>query len=44
VGETAWVHLDIAGPAFAESSKPHQEGGGSGVMVKTLVETVLQLK
>ncbi|MBD3675427.1 MAG: leucyl aminopeptidase [Planctomycetaceae bacterium] len=44
VNETAWVHLDIAGPAYAESSKPHQEGGASGVMVKTLVETVLQLK
>lgn len=44
VNETAWVHLDIAGPAFAESSKPHQEGGGSGAMVRTLVETALQLK
>ncbi len=38
VGETPWVHLDIAGPAFAESSKPHKEGGGTGVMVRTLVE------
>lgn len=37
VGETPWVHLDIAGPAFAESSKPHKEGGGTGVMVRTLV-------
>jgi leucyl aminopeptidase len=44
VNETPWVHLDIAGPAFAESSKPHQEGGGSGKMVHTLVETVSQLK
>lgn len=33
-----WVHLDIAGPAFASSTKPHREGGGTGVMVKTLVE------
>ncbi|REJ96439.1 MAG: leucyl aminopeptidase [Planctomycetota bacterium] len=38
VGSTPWVHLDIAGPAFSDSSKPHQEGGGSGVMVRTLVE------
>lgn len=33
-----WIHLDIAGPAFASSTKPHREGGGTGVMVKTLVE------
>jgi len=44
VNETPWVHLDIAGPAYAESGKPHQEGGGSGKMVHTLVETVSQLK
>lgn len=33
-----WVHLDIAGPAFAATSKPHREGGGTGVMVRTLIE------
>ena len=33
-----WVHLDIAGPAFASSNKPHREGGGTGCFVKTLVE------
>jgi leucyl aminopeptidase len=33
-----WVHLDIAGPAFAESCTPHREGGGTGCMVRTLVE------
>jgi leucyl aminopeptidase len=33
-----WVHLDIAGPAFASSDKPHREGGGTGCMVRTLVE------
>ncbi len=38
VGGKPWVHLDIAGPAFASASKPHREGGGTGVMVKTLVE------
>ena len=32
-----WVHLDIAGPSFASSNKPHREGGGTGVMVRTLV-------
>jgi leucyl aminopeptidase len=38
VGQTPWVHLDIAGPAFASGNKPHREGGGSGCMVRTLVE------
>jgi leucyl aminopeptidase len=38
VGETPWVHLDIAGPAFVETGKPHIEGGGTGTMVRTLVE------
>lgn len=33
-----WVHLDIAGPSFASSNKPHREGGGTGCMVRTLVE------
>jgi leucyl aminopeptidase len=33
-----WVHLDIAGPAFASSNKPHREGGATGAMVRTLVE------
>jgi leucyl aminopeptidase len=39
VGNKPWVHLDIAGPAFASSNKPHREAGATGVMVKTLVET-----
>ncbi len=39
VSDKPWVHLDIAGPAFAESTKPHREGGGTGVFVRTLVET-----
>jgi leucyl aminopeptidase len=38
VGETPWVHLDIAGPAFMESSKPHREGGGTGAYTRTLIE------
>ncbi len=33
-----WVHLDIAGPAFAESSKPHRDGGATGAMLRTLVQ------
>jgi len=38
VDETPWIHLDIAGPAFAETSKGHQDAGGTGAMVRTLVE------
>ncbi len=34
-----WVHLDIAGPAFASSNKPHREAGATGCLVKTLIET-----
>jgi leucyl aminopeptidase len=43
VGGKPWVHLDIAGPAFASSSKPHREGGATGVMVRTLVELARNL-
>lgn len=38
VGGKPWVHLDIAGPAFASSNKPHREGGATGCFVRTLVE------
>jgi leucyl aminopeptidase len=38
VQDRPWVHLDIAGPAFASSDKPHREAGGTGCMVPTLLE------
>lgn len=37
VAHTPWVHIDIAGPAFAESPKPHRDAGATGVMVRTLI-------
>lgn len=37
VGETPWVHLDIAGPSIVESEHPLSRKGGSGVGVSTLV-------
>lgn len=43
VSGTPWVHLDIAGPAFAETSKPHLDGGGTGAMLRTLVELASRL-
>ncbi|WP_299460197.1 leucyl aminopeptidase [uncultured Gimesia sp.] len=44
VDETPWVHLDIAGPAFAAANLPHREGGGTGCMVKTLIEVANQFE
>ena len=38
VGDVPWVHLDIAGPAFAESPKAHRDAGATGCMVRTLVQ------
>lgn len=35
-GSTPWVHLDIAGTAWLEESKPHLAKGPSGVGVRTL--------
>jgi leucyl aminopeptidase len=40
-GELPWVHLDIAGTAWAEESKPYQPKGATGVGVRTLVELAL---
>jgi len=40
VDEVPWVHIDIAGPAFADSPKPHIDAGGSGAMVRTLVNLI----
>ena len=37
VGETPWVHLDIAGTAYGEKEKGHITKGGSGVPVATLI-------
>ena len=44
VGDKPWVHLDIAGPAFASSNKPHREGGATGYGVKSLIELASQFR
>ncbi|MBI3379243.1 leucyl aminopeptidase [Candidatus Gottesmanbacteria bacterium] len=41
VGDTPWVHLDIAGPAFAERDTPLSSIGGVGFGVRTLLEYIL---
>ena len=40
VGETPWVHLDIAGTAWNEATKPHLAIGPTGIGVRTLVSLV----
>jgi leucyl aminopeptidase len=37
-GGLPWVHMDIAGTAWAEESKPYQPKGATGVATRTLVE------
>jgi leucyl aminopeptidase len=37
VGETAWVHMDIAGPAWSERDEPHQIEGATGACTRTLI-------
>jgi leucyl aminopeptidase len=38
VGEAKWVHLDIAGPAWAERDSASIDAGGTGCMVRAIVE------
>ncbi|HSY14132.1 MAG TPA: leucyl aminopeptidase [Verrucomicrobiae bacterium] len=40
VGDTPWMHLDIAGTAWLEDTKPWIAKGPSGVPVRSLVEFV----
>jgi leucyl aminopeptidase len=38
VGGIPWTHVDIAGPAFSEKSRPWTDGGATGSMVRPLIE------
>ena len=40
VGETPWVHLDIAGAAWNEDAKPWLAKGPSGIGVRSIIEWV----
>ncbi|TWT64708.1 leucyl aminopeptidase [Allorhodopirellula solitaria] len=40
VQDTPWLHIDIAGPAFADSAKASHDAGATGVMVRTLVRWI----
>jgi len=43
VGDTPWVHLDIAGTFEADKEKGYLPKGGTGVMVRTLVNLAVEL-
>jgi leucyl aminopeptidase len=43
VGDTPWVHLDIAGTSMAEKERGYLIKGATGVTVRTLVNLVLSL-
>jgi leucyl aminopeptidase len=40
VEDTPWIHLDIAGLAWVEDSKPYIAKGPSGVAVRSILEWV----
>jgi leucyl aminopeptidase len=40
VGSTPWIHLDIAGPSWAESDSPSRDVGATGCFVRTLVRFI----
>ena len=40
VKDVPWVHLDIAGPAFADGPKPYRDAGATGAMVRSLIRWV----
>ena len=43
VGDTPWVHLDIAGTSMSEKERAYLVKGATGVPVRTLVNLVLAL-
>lgn len=40
VAKAKWAHLDIAGTAWADSAKPHQAKGPTGVAIRTLLRLI----
>lgn len=43
VGETPWVHLDIAGTSEADKEKGYQPKGATGVMARTFAALAMQM-
>jgi leucyl aminopeptidase len=44
VGDTPWVHLDVAGTAYTEKDSSWQMKGATGVMIRTLVDLAENLE
>jgi leucyl aminopeptidase len=44
VEDRPWAHLDIAGTAWADETKPYQPKGATGVAVRTLAELALDVE
>jgi leucyl aminopeptidase len=42
VNKIPWVHLDIAGPAWADKESTSKDAGGTGAYVRSLIELALQ--
>lgn len=40
VGTTPWIHLDIAGPSWADADSPTRDAGATGCFVRTLVRLI----
>lgn len=40
-GGLPWAHLDVAGTAWADDTKPWQPKGATGVAVRTLTELAM---
>ncbi len=40
VDKAKWAHLDIAGTAWADDTKPHQSKGPTGVCIRTLLRMI----
>ena len=38
VGDTPWIHLDIAGTGWLDEGKPHMAKGATGICVRTFVQ------
>jgi leucyl aminopeptidase len=38
VAQRPWVHVDIAGPSFAEKAKAWLDAGGTGCLLRTLIQ------
>ncbi len=43
-GDTPWIHLDIAGTAWQDDTKPWNAKGATGVGVRTLVDLAMKFR